>query len=219
MATARTIISLALESMNRLSPGEAIDPDLAASCLRRLNSIADDWSVGRDMAPQDVIATGSVTGASLTLGSSPFASVSPGTEPIHLQADGMPMESITIQQYNNITDKTQTGRPSVWVWDGSSKVFLFPAALASSISIVTRQPFTQFADLDTSYTLTQGYQGAFAASVAVAMAPALLGRVPPDLVRAERRALFNLPKNVRPAMLGSDPLSDRAFGSILRGWQ
>jgi hypothetical protein len=220
MTTARTIISLALEGMNKLSPGETLDPDLAATCLRRLNSIADDWSAGRDMTPQDVIASGAVTGASLTLGAAPFAAITPGEEIISAQADGFPMRPITMQQYNDIRLKTQGGRPEVYAWDGLSTVFLYPAATGNTINLVTRAPFASFADLDTAYTLPSGYQGAFAASLAVAMAPALLGGVPPGLLQAEKRALFNVRNtNVRPAVVSATPLSPRVCGNILQGWR
>jgi hypothetical protein len=219
MTTARTIISLALEAMNKLTPGETLDNDLAAACLRRLNAIADDWSTGRDMAPQDVISSGQVTGTSLTLGTAPFAAITAGEAIIEAQADGFPMSPITMQQYNDIRVKTQGGRPEVYAWDGLATVFLYPAATGNTISLLTRAPFASFVDLDTAYTLPSGYQGAFAASLAVAMAPALLGGVPPGLQLAQKKALFNVSNaNVRPAVVNANPLSARAGGNILTGW-
>lgn len=220
MTTARTIITLALEAMNKLSPGETLDADLAAACLRRLNAIADDWSAGRDMAPQDVIASGAITGASLTLANGAFAAIPAGAEIIGMQADGIPMDPITMQQYNDIQLKNQGGRPEVWARDGLSIVYLYPAATGNTVSVLTRAPFASFADLDTVYTLPAGYQGAFAASLAVDMAPALLGGVPPALQLAEKKALFNVgSSNVRPAMLSANPLAPRGSGgNILKGW-
>jgi hypothetical protein len=220
MVTARTIITLALESMNRLSPGEVLDADLAAACLRRLNAIADDWSAGRDMTPQDVIASASVTGSSFTLAAGPFAAIGPGDEIMAAQADGFPMTSITMEQYNGIQLKEQGGRPEVWAFDGLATVYLYPAAAGNTLSLLTRAPFSSFVDLDTEYTLPSGYQGAFAASLAVAMAPALLGGVNASLLLAEKRARFNVANaNVRPAMLSANPLTPHsAGGNILKGW-
>jgi hypothetical protein len=220
MTTARTIISLALEGMNKLAPGEALDADLAAVCLRRLNAIADDWSAGRDMTPQDVISSGAVTGPSLTLAAVPFAAIGAGEEIIQAQADGYGMTEITMQQYNNIRLKAQAGRPEVWAWDGLATVFLYPASAGNTINLLTRAPFASFVDLDTAYVLPSGYQGAFAASVAVAMAPALLGGVPPSLLAAEKKALFNVANtNVRPAIVSASPLDRRCTGgNILNGW-
>jgi hypothetical protein len=205
--------------MNRLSPGETLDADLAAACLRRLNAIADDWSAGRDMTPQDVIAAGAVTGRSLTLATGPFAAIPAGEEIISAQVDGIDLDPITMQQYNAIQLKDQGGRPEVWAWDGLATVYLYPASGGNTISLLTRAPFASFADLDTGYTLPSGYQGAFAASLAVAMAPALLGGVPSGLQAAEKKALFNVANaNVRPAILSASPLAPRSSGNILTGW-
>jgi hypothetical protein len=221
MTTARTIITLALESMNKLSPGETLDADLSASCLRRLNAIADDWSTGRDMMPQDQIVSGAVTGQSLIVGSGAFSEIGIGDEIIQVQADGYPMEPITMQQYNNISLKSQPGRPQVWVWDGSGTIYLYPAATGNTINILKRKAFSQFSDLDTVYGLPSGYQGAFAATLAVAMAPSLIGKVTPELLNAERKAMFNVANNtVRPAVNSANPLARRSFGgTILQGWR
>lgn len=220
MTTARTIITLTLEGMNRLAPGETLDADLAAACLRRLNAIADDWSAGRDMMPQDQLVGGAVTGASLTLAAGAFATIGAGDEIIQAQADGFPMDPITMQQYQNILLKNQSGRPQVWAWDGLATVYLYPAAAGNTISLMTRAAFASFADLDTPYTLPSGYQGAFAASLSVAMAPALLGAVTPSLLAAEKKALYNVSNStVRPAILSANPLDARPGGSILLGWR
>lgn len=220
MTTARTIITLALEAMNRLSPGETLDADLGAACLRRLNAIADDWSAGRDMMPQDQLVSGVVAGASLTLAAGAFAAIGIGDEIIQLQADGFPMSPITMQQYQNILLKNQGGRPQVWAWDGLSTVYVYPASAGSTISVMTRAQFASFVDLDSAYTLPSGYQGAFAASLAVAMAPALLGGVTPSLMAAEKKAMYNVGNStVRPAILSADPLACRPGGSILQGFR
>lgn len=220
MTTARTIITLALEAMNRLAPGETLDADLAAACLRRLNAIADDWSAGRDMMPQDQLVAGAVTGPSLTLAAGAFAAIGVGDEIIQAQADGFPMTQITMQQYQNIPLKTQSGRPQVWAWDGLATVYLYPAPAANTINLMTRAPFAAFADLDTEYALPSGYQGAFAASLAVAMAPALLGGVPPGLLAAEKKALYNVANStVRPAIISTNPMACRPGGNILQGWR
>lgn len=221
MTTARNIITLALESMNKLSPGEILDADIAAACLRRLNSITDGWNTGRDMMPQDQIVSGSVTGTTITLGSGDFSSINLGDEIIQLQSDGYPMEPITMQQYNNIYLKTQQGRPQVWVWDGSSTIYVYPAASGNTVNIMTRVTLSTFSDLDTVYTLPSGYEGAFSATLAVAMAPALIGKVTQDLKDAEKKAMFNIQNNtIRPAINSANPMARRNFGgTILQGWR
>jgi hypothetical protein len=205
--------------MNKLSPGEALDADLSAACLRRLNSIADDWSAGRDMMPQDQTVTATVSGSSITLGTGSFATITPGDEIISMQSDTTPMCPITIQQYNAIPVKTTAGRPQFWCPDGVSTVYLYPVASSNVLSIVARKPFASFADLDTAYTMPSGYEGAFAASLAVAMAPALIGKVTPDLMAAKKSALFNIQGNtVRPAVVSANPLCRPVGGNILTGF-
>jgi len=218
MTTARNIMTLALESMNRLSPGEALDADIAAVLLRRLNTIADSWSSGRETMFRDVLTTGAVTGTSFTLGAGAFAGVA--GEVLLIQSDSLPTDPITINQYNNIILKTQTGRPEVWAFDGLNTVYLYPAALGHTLSVLTRQAFESFADLDTVYAMPAGYEAAFAATLAVAMAPALIGKVTPDLAAAERKAMMSIQNaNVRPAMLLADPLrANFRSGSILQGF-
>ncbi|MFM2088276.1 MAG: hypothetical protein RLZZ237_3145 [Pseudomonadota bacterium] len=219
MATARTIISLALEAMNRLAPGEIVDADLAAVCLRRLNAIADDWSVGRAMPPQQQIVSGAVTGQTLLLGVGEFSAIPAGTEVAQLQADGYPMTPITMAQYNNIDEKVSAGRPELWAYDGLTTIYLYPAASGNTINALSRKPFSQFADIDTDYLLPAGYQGAFSASLAVAMAPSLLGKVTADLMLAEQRAMFRIKSaNIAPAIISASPLTPNCGGNILQGW-
>lgn len=220
MPTARAIITLALEGMNKLAPGETIDADVGAVCLRRLNTIADDWSAGRMMMPQDLIVSGAVTGQSLTLGTGLFAAISGGDEIISAQADGYPMSPITMAQYNNIFDKVSPGCPTAYAHDGLSTVYLYPAASGQTINLLVRKTFTVFADLDTNYIMPSGYQGAFAACLAVAMAPALLGAVPPALEKMRKEAMFNVSStNVRPAMVSSATIRPGLNGNILGGWR
>ena len=218
MTTARTILTLALESMNKLSPGEAIDADLATSCLRRLNSIADDMGAGRVMLFRDVLTSGAVTGQTLTLGTGSFATISPGDEVIQAVADGFELSPITLQQYNAILVKTSGGRPNTYAYDGLATVYLYPVAAAHIITLMTRAGYAQFADLDTAYTMPSGYQGAFAACLAVAMAPALIGKVSADLVNAKKEAMFNVANNaVRPAILNTDPYNRPKRFNIFNG--
>lgn len=219
MTTARAIITLALEAMNRLSPGETVDADLAAVCLRRLNAITDDWSIIPSRMPQQHIVAGAATGATLALGQGAFADVPAGAGVAQLQVDGFPMTPITMAQYNNITDKVSAGRPDLWAFDGLGTIYLYPVASGNTVHILSRKAFSKFADIDTDYLLPAGYQGAFAASLSVAMAPSLLGKITPELMLAEQRALFRIQSaNIDPAIISASPLTPNCAGNILQGW-
>jgi hypothetical protein len=199
-------------------PGETLDADLAAACLRRLNSIADDWSAGRDMMPQDQTDRTVSGGPSLTLGSGSFAAIAAGDEIIAMQADVPPMDPITIQQYNAIPVKTRTGRPQFWCADGLATVYLYPVA-GQTCKHADAQAVRQLRRPRHRLHLPSGYQGAFAASLAVAMAPALLGKVTPACCRPRRKALFNVRNAQRaPGHRVANPLRPPAGGNILTGW-
>jgi hypothetical protein len=174
---------------------------------------------------QDRLTTGAANGVSITLGGSDWPTITPGSEVIQVQADGYPMEPMTLQQYNNIFLKTQAGRPLYWVYDGLNTVYLYPAATSNTLSIMARVPFSTFADLDTAYTMPSGYEGAFAATLAVSMQPSLApnmsGQALQGLKQGKQAALFNIQgQAVRPAIVLANPLGRSKLGAnILQGWR
>ena len=225
MTTARTIVTLALESMNRLSPGEVIDADLAAMAMRQLNAIADQAGAGRDMLFKQAFTSGRVTGASFTLAAGSFAAVGIGDEIEGMTADNYQMAPITMAQYRDIFNKaTALGRPQFYAHDGAVTVFLYPVANANLITIQSRIELSQFADLDTDYAMPSGYLMFFASALAVALAPALLGAVTPSLKLNAKAAEHTIQGgNVRPMIIGGDPINGArqagsTVGAFLGGW-
>ena len=224
MTTARAIVTLALESMNRLSPGETIDADLAAMALRQLNATADSASAGRSFLFKQTFVSGTVTGASLTLATGSFAAVGFGDEIEGMTADNYPMRPITMDQYRDIFTKTSSGRPQFYAFDGAVTVYLYPAASANVISLQTRVELSQFADLDTDYAMPNGYLRFFSSMLAVSLSPSLLGGVPPGLKTEARSAAENIEGgNIRPIIICGNPISrsriiGSALGNILGGW-
>ena len=78
MTTARQIIAGALtHHLNRLSPGETLDADLAGMCLSALNEIADEWNGAGSFLWRDALYSAVVTGATATLGVT-FTGIDPG---------------------------------------------------------------------------------------------------------------------------------------------
>jgi len=215
MPTARTIITVALEGMNRLSPGETADADLLAIALRQLNNIADQWSAGRAYLFKDAFVSGAVTGASLTLAAGSFAAIPLGRAIIGATADSYAMQPMSMADYRDIYDKTSTGTPQYYAHDGAATVYLYPVAAGETILIHANVELSQFADLDTNYTMPSGYQAGFAAALAVALAPALLGNVTAALLTSERRATHGIVgSNMRPAILrGREDV-----GNIIQGY-
>ena len=78
MTTARQIISGALSfHLNRLSPGETLDADLATLCIDALNDIADEWSGSNHFLWREALYSAVVTGQTATIGVD-YTSISPG---------------------------------------------------------------------------------------------------------------------------------------------
>ena len=125
-----------------------------------------------------------------------------------------------MDQYRDIFNKASTGRPQFFARDGALTVFVYPAATANVIVIQSRVELSQFADLDTDYAMPNGYLWFFASALALSLAPSLLGGVPPMLkTNAKSAAAAIQGGNVRPTVIGGDPINGRTVrGSILVGW-
>jgi hypothetical protein len=216
-ATALSIIEDAYEWLNRLSPGETLGPDEAAKGLRRLNLLVDKLSAKQQFLFHDLLTSAAQTG-NITLGVTPWNDIAPGAKIISATADNQAMAPISMQQYNQLWAPTSTGIPNVWAQDGLSTVFLYPAPTGQTIKLQTRIGVSAFADQTTEYTMPPGYKSALGIALAVKLAPIVLGRLPPELLREETSAMDGI-KNYNPAILNvysfSNPYAPRE--SILNG--
>ena len=208
MTTAREVIEATLTFwLNRLSPGETLNADDAAVCLRALNFIADKWNGQKSFLFREILTTSSaITGAFGTLGTD-WTGILPGDEILGATVQystnlDVPMEPITMGQYANIGIKSLTTYPAYYAHDGQSRVYLYPSASSHIITIRTKQIGSDFADLDTNYGMPQGYKTALSDMLAEKMAFQLLGQIPPKVGRdaaAARRRL--IAKNMRPEII------------------
>lgn len=221
MTTARSIIEGALGfGLNRLSPGETLDADTASSCLSALNMLCDEFNGSETFLFRDIATAGtSLSSASGTLGGT-WATLTPGTKitgATYFDGYGdAPLIPMDFAQYRAIYDKTLvTGEPEYYSHDGYATVYFYPTPVAAVITLLTRQTFSTFADLDTDYGMPQGYKAAFSDLLAEKMAFQLLGQIPQKVARdaaAARRRL--MAKNMQPAIIQPGYVS----GNILSGW-
>jgi len=195
------IITDAYERLNRLSPGEALSADDAAFGLRRLNVLVDEMSAKRQFLQRDVLTVGTQTGH-ITLGAGDWAGIAPGSKIISASAGKWALTPITVQQYNQSYPYAITGLPLVYAEDGLLTVYLYPIPAAEVMMLQTRVGVAAFADFTTDYTMAPGYQAALGASLAVRLAPSLLGDVPGYLLRAERLAMAGVTR-YEPAILNT----------------
>ncbi len=222
MPTARAIITGALTfGINRLSPGESLDADTALVCLDALNHIADELNGGKAFLFREILTVSSaITGASAALGTA-WPSLAPGDEIIGatVQYTGgmdVPLDPMTMAQYAVIAIKTTASLPRFFAHDGLATVYLYPAATGQTVTLRTRQVVSDFADLDTEYSMPKGYKAALSALLAVKMAPTMLGSLPPAVAAGAQKARNQLAQqSVNPAIIGGD----KTRGNILTGFR
>ena len=224
MATARGIISGALTfRLNRLSPGETLDADVANVCLSGLNHILDGWNGAKSFLWREVLTDSTpITGKTATLGTD-WLTVKPGDQIIGATVKysgnlDVPLSIIDMGQYANIAIKSLSTVPYVIAYDGQSTVYVYPAAAGHVITLRTKQPADKFTDLDTAYFLPPGYESALSDMLAEVMAPTMLGNVPASVAQAAHAARRRIgAQSMTPAIIGG-PTSSGRLGDFLRGF-
>lgn len=222
--TGREIIRAALSfHLNRLSPGEAEDADLFNRCLLALNFIVDEFNGRKAFLFKEKLTTSSaITGTYGVLGTD-WLDVIAGEQILGATVQyaanlDVPMEPITVAQYADIGIKSVTTYPQYYAHDGADKVYLYPKANAHVITIRTHQLFDEF-DMDSGFTIPNGYKSGLAALLAEAMAPSLLGSLTPDIARKANAARTRLSsQNVNPAIMHSRGFGTGPIVRIRRGY-
>ena len=214
---ATSVITDAMERLNRLYPGETLNADDAAVGFRRLNLLVDELSAKSQFLYKSTITSVAQTG-NITLAAGNWAAIPTGTEIVSVTVANLPISKLTMNQYSMVYDRTSTGSPTLWAHDGAATVYLVPVPTGETVELLTRSTATAFADLTTDYTVPPGFENYLGAAMAVRLAPILLGKVPDGLVRAERAAMAGIMK-YEPAVLDvygyGDPYRQ---GSILDGY-
>lgn len=217
MPTARSIITSALSfRLNRLSPGEALDADTAATCLSGLNTLVDEVNGARVGLFREILTAGTVTAATGTLGTT-WATLAPGEKILGATyADGSETEvidQITMAQYHEISNKGDVGDPIYFAHDGGATVYFYPVPTSRVVTLRTREAVSDFADLDTNYVMPKGYESAFSALLAELLAPQQ-GGVTPSIAKAAFAGRARMrAQSMIPAIL--NPPSERA--NIING--
>ena len=208
------IVTDAMERLNRLSPGETLNADDAAFGFRRLNLLVDEWSAKAQFLYKSNLTAAAQTG-NITLAAGNWATIPVGTEIISVSVDDSTISKLTMAQYSGLYNPASTGAPVCWAYDGLATVYLYPVATGQSVELLTRTTATAFADLTTVYTSPPGWEAALGAALAVRIAPSLLGKLPPELLRAEKAAMMGI-SNYEPAIVDYGPVQRQ--WSISSGW-
>ena len=224
MTTARDIITDCLKfRLNRLAPGESADDDLLSDCLRGLNSLVDEINGAKTILFREILTRSTaITGTTATLGTD-WAGLSAGDEILGATVEygtnlDVPMDPITVGQYANISIKTVTTYPAYYAHDGLSTVYLYPKASGHYITLRTRQPLTDFADLDTDYTLPKGGRSGLCDMLAERMSY-IVADVPVTVIKAAAAARSRLTAQaVNPAILTTGEVGVGPVAKIKRGY-
>ena len=219
MTTARSIIGGALTfHLNRLSPGETLDADLGAVCLDALNHIADEFNGSKSFLFREILTVSTViTGSTGVLGTH-WPTLAPGDVVLgatYLQGTtDVPLKRWTMAQYANVSDKTISSAPEYYTPDGLGTIYWYPKCVSNYITLRTRAAVADFLDLDTDYSMPNGYKSGLAALLAEKMAPTMIGSITRDIATAARGARNRLGAQAsNPAILGQS----RQVGNIING--
>lgn len=181
MATAINLIEGSLLDLGVLGEGESATANQARDGLTYLNDLLASWA-------NEGLMIGVVSIDAFAVdGSSSYQFGSSGTwnnvQPIEIQnmyyslsGFDYPMQSINLDQYAAISDKTATGQPTMYyVSENSpndySRVFLYPIPSTGSVVVNSLKPYTELAAANTVLAFPVGYKRAARLNLAVEMMP------------------------------------------------
>lgn len=222
--TARKEIEGALKLIGVLDPAETMSPEDAADGLIVINDILDGWNGDRLMLYSTTTVVAIWSGATATIGVGGTVNTARpmeiedaffriGTLDYHLKP-------CTLEQYNAIQIKTiSTPYPEWLYYDGNfplGNLFVWPVPSASTeYHISLRQQLTEFADLDTQYSLPQGYRKALKYTLAEEMAPLHSREPSPTVVRIAANARRRLRTSNEDVPLLTLDSAMRGDGSLI----
>ncbi len=166
--TARTLVEDALQDCGVLDPIETMSAEQADHGLRSLNRIIDGWRARRLYVYTITDVAASFSGASATVGSGLTVNTDAPVrfEPgCYYVKDGAtyPLSLLDAQGYASIQGKADQGDPVAIYYDRAipGNVYVWPVPTTSrTYHFLVMRKLSAFADLDTTYSLPDGYQDA-----------------------------------------------------------
>lgn len=180
MTTARTLIRKSMLEIGVLTKTEQPAADEANDALDALNALISSWSNFSDNIYSRTQETFPLTGAATyTIGAGQdFNTVRPIQIISAYTTSGdidYPLIVINVEQYNNITFKSDEGYPEYLAYNNGypyGVVSLYPVPSGvTSITILSEKAISQFATLDTEMSLPDGWERALIKNLAIDLAP------------------------------------------------
>lgn len=229
MTTTLEIITDALAEIGVVGAADAVQPEDAALCLRKLNQILQRWANLRLMLPVLSEVTVPMTGAaSYTIGPSGVVTT---TRPVRVSAavwvDGAgtetPVDVLGQALWDSIAVKAVTGSPVSAVWyqasntNGTLHVYPRPSAGSLKLRCLSLLETLTIAEV---LALPDGYETALILTLADDVAGSYGKQSSPDLRRRATAAVRTVKRsNTEPLILGIDAtgLGSRSF-EVERGY-
>lgn len=213
MTTARNLLGDALLEIGAISAGESMDGDMIAQGLRALNRIIDAWRAKSLYVHALTNVAANFSGSGVTVGTgltiNTAAPLRFMDECYYIKSGtSYPLPQWTHKQYHSIQAKTEVGEyPQGFYFDGSvpGVVHVWPVPSASvEYHFVVMNKLSEFADIDTDYSLPDGYEAALHDELCVRLPPAYTLPINPAHVQASitsRNAVKR--NNTKPIILSA----------------
>jgi hypothetical protein len=172
--TARAILTGALKLGGVLGSSETLATSDGADGLILLNNLVDSWNLENLNLYTVTEQIATFSGKTATIGP---AMVIACTRPSSIDSAfyrrsqiDYPLRIIDYAEYNSISMKgINSDFPEVMYYDGGSptgNVYVWPVPTSNEYHLMLNTQLSEFADLDTSYSLPQGYRKALMYTVA-----------------------------------------------------
>lgn len=226
--TARYLIEGALKDLKVLDPLETLSGEDAEDGLDKLNDMVDAWSIEKlyVMATQKVSAT--FSGATATIGSGGTFNVAQA--PLRINHaffrrgdEDRELDVVDAISYDRIALKSLSDEfPTVMYYErtvplGTIKVWPAPGSTTYFLDVDVN--LSEFAALDTQYTVGRGYRSALRAALAEQMATLYEQPITADLARNIKRAKRMLKRSnlVVPVLQIESPLTGGRHADVVSG--
>lgn len=226
--TAQALIGGALDLVGAKAANETLGATDGIDGLRRLNAMVGRWRTQNLLVQTIARIEHPITAndGSYTIGATGNVAI---TRPLALDdvrlltSDDVetPLDCLTQQRYNAITDKTQTGSiPTAYFYQptlptGTLSVWPVPTDDTYSLAIYYPAYLSTFAALTTEYTVTAGTTEALEYNLAVRLATPYGKPIPPEVAAIAQNALADLKRLNTPLVELS---MDSAFVGCGRGY-
>lgn len=175
--TGRDLVTASAKLLGVIAQGETLNADEAVDGLASINRMLDSWSnegLLINAITQESPFTLTAGDGTVTLGTAGDISNRPMSIHSAIIRDGgtdYNLNSMSLTEYNSISDKSVASLPSYYIDDGGyplKTLYLYPVPSAAyQLILWTKRAITQIATLDTALSMPPGYERAIIYNAAI----------------------------------------------------